>query len=164
MEPIRLNVYIHAPIEDVFDALTDHEGYASYPGVGSAKLLTPGDTERNGLGARREIRALGARFVEDITRFERPTRMDYLIRECSLPIRHLGGSMTFTRRGEGTEVDWKSSVEPALPVGGRVFSTLMRPLTIEGFTRFLLAAKERLEHRAAKKATLGISTADRPSA
>lgn len=151
MEPIHLDVYIHAPIERVFDALTDHESYATYPGVKSARLLRGGRDERNGAGALREVRAMGARFVEEITAFERPTRMDYQIVESSLPIRHRGGTMRLARRGEGTEVIWTSHVEPKLGVLGKVLGAVMRPVTVEGFTRFLLAVKERLERDVAER-------------
>ena len=152
MQPVHVNVYIHAPIEEVFDAVTDHEGYARYPGILSAKLVQPGRTERNGAGAVREIRTPGVRFVEEITGFERPVRMEYVIRECTLPIRHEGGSIELVRRGDGTEVNWISRVQPALPIGGGLLSRVARPITVEAFTTFLLAMKKRLESRRAESA------------
>ena len=48
------------------------------PGM-RARVVRPGATERNGLGAQREVVAGPVRFLEDVTRFDRPSGYDYRI-------------------------------------------------------------------------------------
>lgn len=146
MEEIHANVYIHAPIGRVFDAVSDHESFLHAEGSTSTKILRPGAEERNGLGCLRDVR-VGPRvsYVEEITAWERPSSFEYQIRETSHPIRHHGARMRFIPRGEGTEIDWTSRIELTIPIVGRSLGPLFRRILTAAFTEFLLAAKARLE-------------------
>lgn len=145
MQEIHANVYIDAPIERVFDAISDHERFLSNVHVRTT-VTRAGTNHRNGLGALREVWAgTRIRYLEEITAFERPSRFDYLIRESTMPVRHHGAQLRFTARGEGTEVDWTSRVEVPVPVAGPWLERLLRPMFTAIFTELLLAAKARLE-------------------
>ncbi len=47
---IRVEYVLDMNVEDVFDAITDHENYERYPGFDSSELLETGRIERNWRG------------------------------------------------------------------------------------------------------------------
>jgi hypothetical protein len=106
---IRIDKRLDAPIDGVFELISDHGNYERFIGVSSSELVREGDGERNGLGALRSIALGPIRFVEEITAFERPHRMDYLIRDVNLPIDHDGGRIMLEPQGAGTRVLWVST-------------------------------------------------------
>src|ERR1044071_3344874 len=61
-----------APIEAVFDSLTDHRGISNYSkAVRRSTLDREGTPAPNGVGARRRIEAVGPAIVEEIIEYER---------------------------------------------------------------------------------------------
>lgn len=145
MQTATTQVWIGAPIERVFEQVTDHEGLEGLPGVGSATLLLEGDPERNGVGAVRELRVQGARFVEEVVRFDPPERMDYKIRECTLPLRHEIGIVSLRPDKDGTLVEWSTRFDFALPLIGRVLARVAKPVIASGFARILVATAARID-------------------
>jgi uncharacterized protein YndB with AHSA1/START domain len=116
---IRLDKTLAAPIDGVFELLSDHGNYDRFLGVTASRLTREGDSERNGVGAVRAITLGPIRFEEEITAFERPRRMDYLIRRVNLPIVHDGGTITLESDSAGTRVLWISTFGVPLPwIGG----------------------------------------------
>jgi hypothetical protein len=109
MGAIRLEKTVSAPIEDVFELLSDHANYDRFRGITASRLTREGERERNGLGAVRAIAVGPIRFEEEITAFERPRRMDYLIREVNLPLDHDGGRIMLAPGSAGTRVLWIST-------------------------------------------------------
>ena len=75
---IRIERWLGAPREQVFEALTDPASVRSLPGVRSLRVLRedadPDDT--GGLGHRREVVLDSGRFVEQITGWD-PPRTDH---------------------------------------------------------------------------------------
>ncbi|MCL2544179.1 MAG: SRPBCC family protein [Nocardioidaceae bacterium] len=107
MRTLTVTRVIPAPREAVFEAFTDHERLSDVLGVRSCTLSRPGDTEKNGLGAVREVDCgplLG--FTEEIVRFDRPTRMDYRITSARPPMDHDCGQVDFLEVPGGTKVTW----------------------------------------------------------
>lgn len=154
MNDVHVNVYIHAPRERVFEALSDHEALLRLEGpLGkvTTRIVREGSRDRNGLGCKREVSGgLGMRFVEEITAWEPPSFFEYRIVETSMPMRHRSGRIELTARGEGTEVDWTSHFEMRVPF----FAKGLMGAVSEGFasvlfTTFLLAAKARIEGKRA---------------
>lgn len=127
MAKIRVTQFIPRPIEEVFDLVSDHEKFLnSVEGV-RAQVIKEGLPNRNGLGCKREVRA-GTRvfYVEEVTKWTRPTSFEYTIRKASMPIRHYGSRMEFTSRPEGTEIIWTSRFDIAVPILGWAFAAYMR--------------------------------------
>lgn len=125
MKTVRVQHTFHAPIDRVFDVISDHAGYVRLPGIKSAKVVKPGTTEPNGLGAVREISLGVPWFREEITMFERPRRMDYRITSSGpLTIDHEGGSVQLETVGDTTVVTWTSTFEVKVPVIGGVLTRL----------------------------------------
>ena len=118
MRTITVTRNIRAPAERVFDIIADHENYKDFPGIKASKLVRPGKTEKNGLGAIREIDAGKAWFQEEITAYERPRRLDYLIVKSRPPLEHKGGSVRLEPTKEGCTVTWTTTVGIKLPLIG----------------------------------------------
>jgi len=142
---VLLKVYIHSPIERVWELFSDHEGYARFKAVSFAKLLKEGQGDRNGVGAVREIHALGVKFVEDILVFKPPRRLDYKVVKCTAPLEHEIGRMDLIQRGEGTELHWITRFRVKLPLVGPLLAPLARLQTRDKFYDLLLEAKDMLE-------------------
>jgi uncharacterized protein YndB with AHSA1/START domain len=137
MAEIRVERTLEAPIDRVFDVLADHERYGRFRAITDAKLVRGGESERNGLGAIRELAVGPIRFEEEITAFEPPIRLDYLIREVNLPLDHDGGSIRFDAADDGTHVLWESTFTTPVPVVGRALGGLMAAALKRGFIRML---------------------------
>lgn len=151
MYEIDVREEIRAPIEKVFEALSDHEQFFRGYGVKRSVVTTPGKTEKNGLGAVRTIDAASFRFREEVVRFERPTRFDYLIRSVSmfgrkLPMEHELGWLELSESKGGTQVVWRSRFTMRVPVIGERLARLMGPRAERAFAKLLQQAKRELEH------------------
>lgn len=123
----KIERVIDKPIQDVFRLLTDHASYTDYPGVERAELLEQGTMEQNGKGALRVIGAGPLEFVERITEFERPFRMDYHI-ESAKPfhIEHTKGEIKLIQQGSGTKVVWETAGYFTMPILGPLFDRLLQ--------------------------------------
>lgn len=116
MKTIEVKRTIRAPIEQVFDQLTDLANYEAFPGVHRTRFVKEGQTEKNGVGAIREVDAGVFWLQEEILSFERPHRMDYRIRKSRPGIRHESGRMQLKQTAGGTEVTWTSTFAVPLPL------------------------------------------------
>jgi ribosome-associated toxin RatA of RatAB toxin-antitoxin module len=133
---------IHASPERVFDVLSDHEGYTRFAAIKSAKLLRTGESERNGLGARRRVAVSGAWFEEEITAFERPRRMAYRIVKCFPPIEHAGGEIVLEPKDDGVEVTWRSRFRIAIPLLGALLTPVVARQMSHDFAEALRVTEE----------------------
>jgi uncharacterized protein YndB with AHSA1/START domain len=120
MRTIRITKTIHAPINEVFDAFTDHAALAQVPGIRSARVTTPGISEPNGVGAVREIDTGVIWLREKITTFDRPHRMEYRIIASRPSADHRLGRVDFAETQQGTEITWTSMFTLPFPVVGKV--------------------------------------------
>jgi len=118
MRTVHVSRTIPAPPEPVFDLLTDHAGYDRFRGVTSSELLREGEPGPNGLGALRRVRAWPLRFDEEITVFDRPSRLDYRIVDINAPYEHQDASMRFRPVDGGTEVVWTTTFRVPTRVAG----------------------------------------------
>jgi uncharacterized protein YndB with AHSA1/START domain len=145
MPTVTVERTINAPIEGVFDALTDHANYDSFRSVRSSELIREGSPDRNGVGAFRRVVVGPLHFGEEITAYERPERMDYVIREINAPLEHEGGSIRCAPAGEGTHVVWTSTFGVPLRVVGGVAGWASAPMLRVGFASILRDVAKRLE-------------------
>jgi uncharacterized protein YndB with AHSA1/START domain len=137
MKTIHVTRTIPGPPEPIFDRLADHANYDRFRGIHHSELVREGDPPPNGFGALRRIKVRPLVFEEEITAYERPTRLDYLIVKLNVPFKHDGGSITLTPDGDATRVDWRSSYEVPTPVVGRLEELVFQPLLVRGFNRVL---------------------------
>ena len=104
-----------APIETVFDALTDHRAIADYVwAVRRSTLDREGTPAPNGLGAVRRLEALGPPIVEEIIEYQRPTGYAYKM-VSGAPVRDHVGTVALREVGTGTEVSWHLRSTPKIP-------------------------------------------------
>jgi uncharacterized protein YndB with AHSA1/START domain len=145
MFKIKVERIVKAPIENVFEAISDHASYALYPSVGIAKLLNEGDEERNGKGALRTVETGAFKVWERITDFERPVRMQYKIEQAK-PIKmdHYKGIIDLKDLGDGTtHVTWVSEGKMAVPLIGRFFDSKMQKQGTSVFHSMLKSIESR---------------------
>lgn len=147
MHTVDFAFYIHARRDRVFDAVSDHETFFQGPDITYVKVTEPGTDEPRGQGALRVVHNNGARFHERITRFERPSRCDYKVEKCSIPLRHESGEVRFIERGEGTEIRWTSRFSVPVPIGAGLMEKIFGGALALELTRMLTAVKERLENQ-----------------
>lgn len=113
MATVDERIRFRAPIERVFEAISDHEGMAAWPGVSKCTLIREG-RPRNGLGAVRRIRAGGFTLEEKVVHFESPRRIDYTITR-GLPIDHLG-SVTLEEHNGMVHLRWHVEMTSKVPL------------------------------------------------
>jgi uncharacterized protein YndB with AHSA1/START domain len=118
MRTIHVTRSIPGPAEAVFDRLTDHANYDRFRGIRRSELLSEGDPPPNGVGAKRLVLSGPLRFEEEITAYERPSKLDYLIVKINAPYEHDGGRIRLAERGGWTKVDWTSSFRVPGPLAG----------------------------------------------
>ena len=135
---IVMESQVRAPIEAVFEALTDHEGMSDWPGVSAATLITEG-TPRNGVGAVRALVARGLTLHEEIVHFDAPNRYDYTIVK-GLPVKHLG-SVRLRSEGELVHVEWKVVMSSRIPFLAQIVGKLLR----QGLPKALEHVKREIE-------------------
>lgn len=104
-----------APIEKVFDALTDHRRFADYGWpIRRSTLDREGTPAPNGVGAVRRLEVVGPPLLEEIIDFQRPSRYAYKL-VSGAPVRDHVGTIELRETGSGTEVSWHLRSTPKIP-------------------------------------------------
>ena len=145
MFKIKVERIVKKPINEVFEALSDHASYGLFKAVGTANLLTEGDEERNGVGALRTVQTGAFKVWERITAFERPTHMQYQI-EKSRPIKmqHNKGIIDLKDLGDGTtHVTWVSEGRIVVPLIGWALDRKMQKQGTKVFNSMLKSLESR---------------------
>jgi uncharacterized protein YndB with AHSA1/START domain len=137
MRRIHVTRTIPSAPEPIFDLLTDHANYDRFRGINGSELVREGDPAPNGVGALRRIRVTPFRFDEEVTAYERPSRLDYLIVDLNVPFEHHGGSVRLSPEGSATRVDWQSSYTVPTPLVGGIQERIWHPVLTRGFRRVL---------------------------
>jgi uncharacterized protein YndB with AHSA1/START domain len=115
-----------APIETVFDAITNHRGIAdSVWAVRRSTLDREGVPAPNGVGAIRRLEAVGPTIVEEIIDYQRPTRYAYKMLSGA-PVRDHVGTVELREAGTGTTVSWHLRSTPKIPGVGWLLSPLLK--------------------------------------
>lgn len=107
---------INAPIETVFDVLTDHGGYGAFmPGPAKVTVERPGTTDANGVGAVRKITGAGPAVREEIFRYEQPTHFSYGI-TSGAPVKDHRGDVVLEAKDGGTFMTYRIVFDAILPL------------------------------------------------
>jgi uncharacterized protein YndB with AHSA1/START domain len=108
---------VAAPIEVVWDTLTDHVGMIGWgPGV-TVTMDRPGTAEANGVGAVRRIATPGPGpdIVEEVVTFEPPHAMGYKALSGA-PFPGYEGEVRLTPAGSGTHISYTISSTASFPL------------------------------------------------
>ncbi|WP_354700728.1 hypothetical protein DSM112329_01014 [Paraconexibacter sp. AEG42_29] len=107
---------INAPIQTVFDVLTDHEGATAFtPGPVKFTLEKEGTSDRNGVGAVRKISGAGPALREEIYRYDPATHFSYGI-ISGAPVKNHRGDVVLEERAGGTYMTYRVTFDAALPL------------------------------------------------
>jgi uncharacterized protein YndB with AHSA1/START domain len=146
MADVRVTMQIDAPIERVFNALSDHESFLTF-GPTKTTVVREGEDTRNGLGCRREVMVAGGalRFIEDVTAWDPPRAYEYLITETSIPAKHYGGRIELVENLRGTNVVWTTEFDVPVPVIGWALKKVAKRTFRLAFRDILKRAKKQIE-------------------
>lgn len=114
MANFTFRALINAPIDVVFDVLTDHRAYADFTPVRSATLEREGVPAPNGVGAIRVLRLAGPPVREEVTEYVKPNRFVYKMLS-GVPARDYVGTVDLVQEAGGTRVNYHVQAFPTVP-------------------------------------------------
>jgi uncharacterized protein YndB with AHSA1/START domain len=144
MRTVRVERTIAAPVGDVFEMLTDHAGYTRFRGVKGAERFREGEPDPNGVGAMRRIKIPPVWFEEEILVFERPSRMDYVIRKANFPLEHESGSIEIDGDDTRAHVVWTSTLSVPTRFASGALTAVGAFAVKTGFERMLADVDKQL--------------------
>ncbi len=146
MASFTLQKDVAAPVELVFDVLTDHRGYDKITPLRSSTLEREGDPP-DGVGAVRVLKLAGPPIREEVTEFERPSRFAYKMLSGA-PVRNHTGTVDLAPTGTGTNLVWRVDSTPSIPIPDAVWGGIMRQVVGQLF-RGVVKESERRARAAA---------------
>jgi uncharacterized protein YndB with AHSA1/START domain len=142
MATIRNEVIINAPIEKIWEALTEIDYLEKYdPTVRKSTALT---TAKSGIGAKRKVDMEDGKnwFEESVTEFKINEALAYELTACSFPIRKLKHSYSFEKIGDKTKVEQVMDYTVKFGLLGKLLDTLMiRKQSDRGIKKFFAGLK-----------------------
>src|SRR3546814_6088125 len=118
---VRLHEQINAPIERVFDFLSDHHHFVSLFGARCTVVGEGNDTSQpNGVGSVRRVGPGPLSFDEQIVVFERPSRIDYAIVRGG-PLKNHLGTIHLSPSGDGRSEEHTSELQSQMRISYAVF-------------------------------------------
>ncbi len=126
MATFTLRASVRAPIDTVFDVLTDHRGYARLTPLRSSTLEREGDPAPNGVGAIRRLALLGPPIREEVTEYKAPSRFAYKALS-GVPARSHAGTVELTSRSNDTDLTWRVDSVPKVRMPDAMWATVVRP-------------------------------------
>ena len=148
MTTLYNEIIIQAPIERIWQALTDIEKLEKYDPT--VKTSTAVSTSKSGLNAKRRVVMLdGKNWLEEkITVFKPMELLTFQLTDCSFPVKNLQHSYSFER--DGDEIKVKQVMEYQIKFGffGRVLDKLMiRRQSDGGIKKFMAGLKSYTENK-----------------
>lgn len=125
MATIQNEITIHAPIEKIWQALTEIDWLEKFdPTVKKSIALT---AAKNGIGARRKVEMVDGKnwFEEQCTIHNPNESLTYELTACSFPIHKLKHSYSFEKVGNQTKVKQIMEYEMKFGFFGIIMDTLM---------------------------------------
>ncbi|MEU7766625.1 SRPBCC family protein [Nocardia sp. NPDC049190] len=132
MASTTVDAVIAAPRDVVYRLFADRESISPYLPV-QVKLIKPGPTDREGVGAQHHIGVGPVGVTEEITKLVPGERMEYKIIKGAPVKRHVG-VITFADADNGTLVSYTMESDPTLPVPEKVLEFGLKNL-IETFIK-----------------------------
>jgi hypothetical protein len=141
MATFTLRATVRAPIDTVFDVLTDHRGYDRITPLRSSTLEREGDPAPNGVGAVRRLALVGPPIREEVTEFKSPSRFAYKALS-GVPARSHSGTVELSSQANATSVTWRIDSVPKVPMPDAMWAAAMRPV-INTLLRGIVKESER---------------------
>jgi len=104
-----------APVEEIFEALTDHESFGKVLKTNIKRVVDSHDENKNGVGSVRRISSFPVpAFEETVVAYEPNRLMEYVVSKGS-PIKNHKARMEFSEEQGKTELYYTIEFEPKLP-------------------------------------------------
>jgi catechol 2,3-dioxygenase-like lactoylglutathione lyase family enzyme len=124
---LTVEFHFEATPEQLWIALSDHESMGDWWPQKNISLITEGSPERNGVGAVRQMRGLGAVLEEEVVAWNEGAGYDYRLRKGA-PIKDHSGSIRILPDGKNTLVQWRIEFRPMIPGSGAITQWVLRRL------------------------------------
>ncbi|MCP5207330.1 MAG: SRPBCC family protein [Hahellaceae bacterium] len=137
MQYITIKQSFKAPIERVFQELTDHVAFGKILGANITRIKDGSGGFKNGLGSVRQISVFPApAFEEEVITFEPNKLMEYKVSKGS-PIKNHIGRMEFTTSAGMTHLHYTIQFEPkvALPLLGPLLKKAIETPIVKGLKK-----------------------------
>jgi uncharacterized protein YndB with AHSA1/START domain len=126
MASFELERRVAAPVDVVWEVLTDHRAYERWGAVKSATLETEGAPEVDGIGAVRRLADGPLVIREKVLEFEPKTRFVYTVLSGP-PVRDYRATVTLFPEGAGaTTVRWNVAFRGKIPLTSPVLAPVVR--------------------------------------
>lgn len=130
---IQMNVSFNAPVETVFNELSDHEKMGKILSA-KVKRVKDGQDFVNGLGSVRRITPVPlGDFEETVTAFEPNKLIEYTVTKGS-PIKNHLGRMVFSENNGKTQLHYtiQFDMKLGLPFAGLILKTVLEKVILGG--------------------------------
>ena len=114
-QQIQIRQSFNAPVDTIFNILTDHEAFGQVINAKIKRVSDSQDDNKNGVGSVRRISTFPApAFEETVVAFEPNQLMEYVISKGS-PIKNHKGRMEFSDEQGQTRLVYTIVYDPKLP-------------------------------------------------
>ncbi len=142
MPSFELTRTVSAPVDVVWEVLTNHRGYATWGAVKTATLEAEGEPDVNGVGAVRRLSDGPLVVREKVLEFEPKTRFVYTVLSGP-PVRDYRATVTLSPMGSSTTVHWTVAFDTKVPFTGplmkpvvkRIIASLLQKASVESARR-----------------------------
>jgi len=111
---IEIRQSFNAPVETIFNLLTDHESFGKVIATKVQRVVDSPDENKNGVGSVRRISSFPIpAFEETVITFKPNQLMEYVVSKGS-PIKNHKGRMEFSEEGGKTQLCYYIDFEPKL--------------------------------------------------
>ena len=128
---IEIEQSFNAPIETIFNILTDHESFGNVISTVIKRVADSSETDKNGVGSVRRISAFPfPSFEETVVTFKPNHLMEYKVSKGS-PIKNHKGRMEFSEESGKTRLYYTIEFDPKLffvPFGTFLKSAIDKPI------------------------------------
>ena len=142
MASYTLQANVAAPVETVFDVLTDHRGYAKITPLRGVEIEREGDPPPNGVGAIRVLKSIGPPIREEVVEYNRPTRFVYRLLSGA-PVRDYVGTVELASHNGGTQIVYHVDSTPTVPVGGAIVTAVGKAMVGQLFKAIVKESERR---------------------
>lgn len=112
---IEIRQIFDAPVEEIFEALTDHESFGKVLQTNIKRVVDSRGENKNGVGSVRRISSFPVpAFEETVVTYEPNRLLEYVVSKGS-PIKNHKGRMEFSEEQGKTSLFYTVDFEPKLP-------------------------------------------------
>ncbi len=138
---IEIRQTFNAPVETIFNLLTDHESFGKVIATDIKRVIDSQDENKNGVGSVRRIRSFPVpAFEETVITFKPNQLMEYIVSKGS-PIKNHKGRMEFSEAKGKTNLYYTIEYEP------RFAFKLLGPVLKRAIEKPIRSSLERLAKR-----------------